>query len=510
MEQVIVVGAGLSAMGACAALIQKGQKPLVLDYGKLATLSPEASTDDLLVGRNSNELSHLGPNNHSPSPLLNMPAFSHSTEPYLSASNSHLTAVRSRAFGGLANAWGAGSFRFNDEDLTGFPFSKKDIDPIYDQVGQWLSVSWDDDALTPDLGAELTPANLGKYSPLSTEILNRYKRKKESSPSEVTPDFLLGRPHLAMNPAWPSPSPEEMHGHHPLKRVFFNPQHTFNQWIQAGLIEYRPNIDVLRIEESQTGVRIECCDVNTQSPIYFSARQVFLAAGTLSTAEIINRSLKKAHLQLPLLDNRGLMIPFFFFQRVSDSPSRSDRIPTFQMTSLFKSPAHYGSLVANFLDLAQQPFSELVRYFPLPVNVLLALESWVRKNLIIAYAFFPCEPQDAGTLRFSGDHKEIIPPQNKIPTRDVRALIQGCRSLGLKTFLPLAKRTSFGSSLHYAGTFPFASKPAENTTDALGRLSAFKNVHLVDGSVFPRLPAKNYSMTLIANAFRTALSALKP
>ncbi len=41
-------------------------------------------------------------------------------------------AVASFALGGLANAWGAGVFRFTEKDLEGFPISVADLAPFYD------------------------------------------------------------------------------------------------------------------------------------------------------------------------------------------------------------------------------------------------------------------------------------------------------------------------------------------------------------------------------------------
>jgi choline dehydrogenase-like flavoprotein len=37
-----------------------------------------------------------------------------------------------------------------------------------------------------------------------------------------------------------------------------------------------------------------------------------------------------------------------------------------------------------------------------------------------------------------------------------------------------------------------------------GRLHGMKNVYVADGSVFPALPAKNLSFTIMANAMRVA------
>jgi hypothetical protein len=66
-----------------------------------------------------------------------------------------------------------------------------------------------------------------------------------------------------------------------------------------------------------------------------------------------------------------------------------------------------------------------------------------------------------------------------------------------------------GSSIHYAGTFPMSAEPSELTTARDGLLAGTRRVHLADGSLLRRLPAKGLTLTLMANADRvgTAVAA---
>jgi hypothetical protein len=81
-----------------------------------------------------------------------------------------------------------------------------------------------------------------------------------------------------------------------------------------------------------------------------------------------------------------------------------------------------------------------------------------------------------------------------------RRLLRVFRGFGcwpLKTIRP-----GHGSSLHYAGTFPMLPQGSELTCDRDGRLRATQNVYVVDGSVFPWIPPKGLTFTLMANANR--------
>jgi len=64
-----------------------------------------------------------------------------------------------------------------------------------------------------------------------------------------------------------------------------------------------------------------------------------------------------------------------------------------------------------------------------------------------------------------------------------------------------------GASVHYAGTLPMSNESEPWTTDGHGQSREFPGVHLVDGSSYPFLPAKNITFTLMANASRIAAEA---
>ena len=57
--------------------------------------------------------------------------------------------------------------------------------------------------------------------------------------------------------------------------------------------------------------------------------------------------------------------------------------------------------------------------------------------------------------------------------------------------------------MHYAGTLPMRLRPeAKYETDSGGLLFGSRRVHVVDAALFPRLPSKNLTFTIMANALR--------
>jgi len=61
-----------------------------------------------------------------------------------------------------------------------------------------------------------------------------------------------------------------------------------------------------------------------------------------------------------------------------------------------------------------------------------------------------------------------------------------------------------GTSAHYAGTMPMSTSEQPHTTTLEGRVRGFPNLFVADGATFPFLPAKNLTLTLMANAARIA------
>jgi hypothetical protein len=63
-----------------------------------------------------------------------------------------------------------------------------------------------------------------------------------------------------------------------------------------------------------------------------------------------------------------------------------------------------------------------------------------------------------------------------------------------------------GKSYHFGGSFSHARLDRAGTlnTDRVGRLKAWRRIHMVDGSVFPGIPATTFTLTVMANAHRIA------
>ena len=76
--------------------------------------------------------------------------------------------------------------------------------------------------------------------------------------------------------------------------------------------------------------------------------------------------------------------------------------------------------------------------------------------------------------------------------------------MGFLATAAIAKHASPGEGIHYAGTLPMSDSPGRYQLHRDGRLEGTRSVYVCDGACFPRLPAKNHTYTIMANAHRIA------
>jgi choline dehydrogenase-like flavoprotein len=98
-------------------------------------------------------------------------------------------------------------------------------------------------------------------------------------------------------------------------------------------------------------------------------------------------------------------------------------------------------------------------------------------------------------------HYRLAPEEERLHARREAGLVRAFRRLGCIAIKRV--RPGHGSSIHYAGTLPMRREGGDPLScDAACRLRASRSVYIADGSVFPELPAKGPTFSIMANADR--------
>jgi choline dehydrogenase-like flavoprotein len=518
---VIVVGSGPGA--AFAAYGASGRSILMLDAGADAGVCKELHgnlydmrrrSDDLfpvLIGEGFESLYNLA--NPKESLKLKSPGQSYITRDWrrqTPIAGSGFEGAIALSKGGLANAWGAGVYRFNDSELAAFPISAADLEPFYEELTALVGVSGTNDDLTDYFGCDETLQAPLKLSSFFAEFMRRYDR---SRPWFRRERMALGRPRLAVLTQPHNGRAAYEYGNleffRPRDPAVFTPAYIVDEMILGGAIDYRAGHLVTRYRESGEWVEVTARDMATGATQTYRARQLLLGAGALNTARIVLESNVDYETRLPALDNAMACIPFFQLSRVGMPLAAYDT--SFAQLNLVAEDEEWGEpLQASLYGTTGPLRSDVIASLPLSVGANLAWTKYLAPAMGLLMLFYPGRPSSGRSreasgqsyvrLRHSGELEvEFAPePVHAIERRLVRMLWK----LGYVTHSALTQRPGSGAGLHYAGTLPMRAAPNRYETDRTGRLYGTNRVYVVDGACLSSLPAKNLTFTIMANALR--------
>lgn len=488
---VIIVGSGPA--GAMAALALRGRaKPLVLDVGNTTDRSapPFAA------------LRHLRPGAKPISLKLRAPALD-----YITRDADRLAPLRSTSFdglvslakGGFANAWGAGVYRFTDDDNAGFPFRLAELNPHYDAVARHIGISGADDDLAAEFGHEPDLQSPLRLGPNAASILDAYRAKRP-------PGVRMGHARLAVLTSPHNGRPPYQYAGTefiaPAEPAAYNPAATIDQLAAEGHIDYTPGWFVQCYRETEFGVEVEALDGTGQSRI-FRTRKLLLAAGTLNTARIVLASNHDHESRLPLLDNPMTILAALHPGRIGypQSPHESG----YAQLNFVLDAAHYGhKFQGSVYTPAHAPMTEFLAKLPFPINTGRRLLRYLKPALSLAMVFHPAEPAANRYLRLLPDGALQAEYHWNPDARLASNLVELFRSLGCLSHDSLVQHAGPGQGIHYAGALPLTANPTRYQLHADGRLEGTRGIYVCDGACFPRLPAKNLTYTIMANAHRIA------
>lgn len=501
----IVVGSGPGAAFAAKGL--KGKRVLVLDVGFDAP-SPalqgnlyelRKSSTDLLPELIGNQFQSLHNLHHPPMSLkLKSPQVN-----YIVKNWRELTPVLSNTFegvlslskGGLANAWGAGVYRFTDQDLRDFPISAADLHPYYDEVAHEIGVTGENDDLVPFFGQDPGLLPCLRMSALFEELYERYRRKKQAFEEQRV---FIGRPRLAVRTEdYRYDNLEFFESRNP---AIYTPAYTIDELRSTGAIQYLDGRLVLSYTEQSDHVAVRARNLQNDTIETHCARKLCLGAGAINTARIVLASERDFDSRLPLLDNPMACIPLFSPKRIGAAlPIHDSSLAQLNLVAEEGDEA----LQATFYGTTGPLRSDILFTLPLSFRANLALVKYAAPAMGLMMLFYPGSEKQGGYLRLR-ETGELEIEFGETPSNPAveKRLIKLLRKLGYWTHPALTQRPKMGQGLHFAATLPMRAEPRKYQTDPLGRLSGTRHVHIVDGACLSRLPAKNLTFTIMANALR--------
>jgi choline dehydrogenase-like flavoprotein len=533
--RVVVVGSGASGVHFAAKLLEKGYGVLMLDVGR-SRPEPVNPADDLnglkmnlddpaayFLGRKyealilpDHESEYYGFPPHKQYIFLETPEFRFGAQGF--------SPLVSFAAGGLAEAWTGGSYPFNDEELTAFPFGYAEIEPFYAEVARRIGITGTGDDLSrffPLHGGLLDPLDLDEHSGL---LLESYR--KQSSRLNRKLRCYLGRARVATlsrqmdgrngctycgRCLWGCPSDS-----------LYTPSVTLRQCRMHPNFEYVDHVHVshLRLDRNGSAKSVVAHSTTDGAVHEFDAEAVALAAGTLCSSKIfldsVYRDTGKVLALRGLMDNRQILIPFVNLKLVG----RRFEPRTYQYHQLAigleggTAMEYVHGLITTLKTAMIHPVVQTLPFdLGTSVNVFRRLHAALglvnvnfsdhrREENFLTLEPEPGSQRTRLAIRYAPEPGE---PARLIAAR--KTFQRFLWKLGCIAPTAMAHVRPMGASVHYAGTIPMTDIAAPLTTDRLCRSRDVGNLYFVDGTTFPALPAKNLTLTLMANATRVASCA---
>jgi hypothetical protein len=528
----MVIGSGMSGVHAAQTLLEAGRSVLMLDAGITSQENENLPPGDffgirqslsdqyrLWLGENMEALSSGGSRTGSQLTPSKKFISSHAGQITPLISDTFFP-LESLARGGLGNAWGLGCYTFSDAELKNAGLAAKEMRDAYQTVTDRIGIS----APSEDVEKFMTEGLHALLPSIETDensqaILTRYQKRKAAFSAE---NFFLGIPALALLTeerfGRASTRYENMDFYGDAGNAAWRPRVTLEHLMKERRFRYIDSVLVTRFSESPGRVNVEAIDLSENKLHTFSAAKLLIACNVLGTARIVLRSSQAHDTPLPILCNSYSYVPALQWSRLG-KPDKGKRTATAQLC-IFHDPNGDQSNVAaaSFYSYSSLMMFRIINDTKLNYRDARVLLQYLMPAMTIAGIHMPDEYSAEKWIRLqisdnsmTGDALKanfFYTDEEKLRFRKREKLFM--RSLRRLGCLPIKKiHTHPGASIHYAGTLPFSDTDEPFRLIPEGRLGGTTNIFIADGSGFRYLPAKGISLSLMANAHRTALNALK-
>lgn len=525
MIDVLVIGSGAGAVNAAVPLVEAGLNVVMADVGERDRVyTGLIPAEDFVTLRQTDRAQHrylLG-DDFEGIPLGPVRVGAQLTPPrqYLLRRVGELLPVRggefqafqSLALGGLAAGWGAAVPPYTDGDMAGWPIGRGDLEAHYRRVAERVGVCGDPG---DDLAGECGDGQwlLPPVEPDSNAraILERYHLRRASLRRG---GLRLGSPRLAI-------CTERLGGRGPFAyndtefwadtdRGVYRPVYTISDLQRRENFEYRDGLLVRSFREREDGtVEVRGRHIDGGGEFVLEAASLVLGAGALGSGRLVLQSMGGEGARLPVVSN-----PYTYFPclNVGALGMKHAGAPRHALTQVMGFLHRRGAdtLQAQVYSYRSLLTFKLMKESFLPMRESRRLMQALSWYFVVAGIHHADRPSNSKVLTLErGEEGEWPalriryrrgPREERERRAGERAMAGLLRRLGC---LPLGRiDPGPGASIHYGGTLPMTGRSRRYTTTPEGRLRGTRRVYVADGSVFPHLPAKGLTFTIMANADR--------
>ncbi len=422
-----------------------------------------------------------------------------SGEPCLYGAGSH-------AAGGMSNAWGAQLFRYNDADLAevgNWPINADALETYYVDIEAHIGIAGEIDDMYDFLGETTCMLPPTPIVPAAVYLLARYRTRRSHT------KLRLGRSRLAIltQPyrSYPAYGFNETEFFSTEQLGLYTARRTLDELRAGGRVTYLGGYELVAYREYPEFVEIDLQQSDSNAVRMICTKHLLLGCGTLQTARLVLLNKQAIGKSLPFIDHPPTLVPLFIPRMFGTTlPVRS-----FPVQLVATVDVHGQRDMISFYYPGALLWSDLLADMPLPMDAALKLLPNLLGGMLVAQIWETSRPALENRLSLATNGSIRIDYPRRSPYARLNSLLTALRLLGVYSLPRLATLAPPGWGFHYAGCLPMRHRPTSFETHTDGRLWDSQRVRAIDGSVLPSLPAKNHSLTLMANAARIADETLR-
>jgi choline dehydrogenase-like flavoprotein len=419
----------------------------------------------------------------------------------------------SEALGGFSAGWGGAFLAPHRDDLKGWGIDYNEIIQSMRAVLDDVPLFEPDDSISlefPRIGIGETSTR--KYQDSEIALMKLLKKVEERS---LDTTFLVGWSRLLTDFSSESNTGCRYCGQCSSGCVFgsiYSGAMEIDKFVAQDQINYSSGIRVKKMLLSHGTVRILAESVESGELRELEADRVFVAAGATQTALIALKSTKIPDETVTIKKTGGFLQPLMTIKRLKmqwpEVNTQSAVFAEFRDSKLSPYWVHAqisppNELVLQRLGLLDNRAGVRSRLAQLAAEhvatALINLHSDFGPRYHIKLVSSSAEVERTTTVQSFSDEAQ------KMGERVGKRLSKKLRSVGL--FAPSILRQDSISTVgfHFGASFPMSESQSDFcSTDFLGRPFGWENVHFVDTSCLPSIPATTVGVLTMANAFRIA------
>lgn len=518
----IVIGSGPTAVTVVSQLLKFGKKVTIVDIGNTIEKKNVEIKNNYLENKDKNKfLKSIRKNkiiNKYKNPHLKFPFGSefvfkkNDYENFIAPSN--LDYILSNAYGGLSNIWGTMVSPFFKKDIENWDLSYDDFYINKNDVEKIIPVSSGEDNLKNFFSVNFGKDHKFNLSNTAEVFLNSLEKKKEYLNKN---GFFFGRSKVAVGNYYSYKNSECQecglcHYGCPYD-CMFNASQLFDLYKNNENLTYLNNKFVKKVVKKDSLNIVECISTKTEEESFFTAKNIFICCGPISSAALLFRSNLINAKKVVFKESQRFFLPIFNKKNIKNSTLQNKNVLSelyleIYNKKLLSKSVHlqYYSFVDIFLKPLEKYFSNYIYLLPKFLPFIFG-----RINLLIGYLHSDYSSKIIMTSlnnKDSGKYNYSLSYEKNNSINDVVDKITSYLKENLKEdfyiFNKLTNINLTGASYHYGSSFPMTNSKNsfEDYTNLNGELNNNENIYLLDASILPDMPGHPTTFNVCINAAR--------